>query len=552
MASFLNSTNTGEWTTYLEQAGLAELNTRNILLALGSMPIIAIVLNVISQLLPADPSKPPLVFHWLPFVGSAVQYGMDPLTFFAENQRKFGNVFTFVLFGRKVTVCLGPQGNNFVLGGKSTVFNAEDAYQHLTAPIFGDDVVYAIPNEKFMEQKKFVKWALNTDAFRSYAGLIEHEATEFLNHDSNYKAYQSGKTDEWGTVDALEMLAELTILTAARTLQGKEIRSRMDKTFAHTLSDLDGGFVPINFLFRNLPLPHNWRRDAAHKKISQFYVDIIKRRRENRRDDEAEYDIVNALRDQKYRGGDPVTDSEVGHMLIALLMAGQHTSMSTGSWTLLHIAADPELGEKLFAEQVQHFRRPDGTWNPITYDETKDLPLLDAVIRETLRIHPPIHSILRHVRDNVPVPQSLSAPSENGTYVIPKGYYVLASPAMSQTDATVWDRPFEFDYTRWTDNTGFAAQALNEYTDESGEKIDFGFGAVSKGTNSPYQPFGAGRHRCIGEQFAYLQLSTIISKFLQELELRMDTPVPRNNYQTMIATPDSPRMIRYRRRTPAN
>jgi sterol 14-demethylase len=31
-----------------------------------------------------------------------------------------------------------------------------------------------------------------------------------------------------------------------------------------------------------------------------------------------------------------------------------------------------------------------------------------------------------------------------------------------------------------------------------GEKIDYGFGMVSKGTESPYQPFGAGRHRCIG------------------------------------------------------
>jgi sterol 14-demethylase len=37
-------------------------------------------------------------------------------------------VFTFILFGRRVTVTLGPGGNNFVLGGKSTVLNAEDAY----------------------------------------------------------------------------------------------------------------------------------------------------------------------------------------------------------------------------------------------------------------------------------------------------------------------------------------------------------------------------------------------------------------------------------------
>lgn len=37
-------------------------------------------------------------------------------------------MFTFILLGRRVTVALGPKGNNFILGGKSTVFNAEDAY----------------------------------------------------------------------------------------------------------------------------------------------------------------------------------------------------------------------------------------------------------------------------------------------------------------------------------------------------------------------------------------------------------------------------------------
>jgi sterol 14-demethylase len=40
-------------------------------------------------------------------------------------------MFTFILLGRRVTVALGPKGNNFILGGKSTVFNAEDAYKVL-------------------------------------------------------------------------------------------------------------------------------------------------------------------------------------------------------------------------------------------------------------------------------------------------------------------------------------------------------------------------------------------------------------------------------------
>ena len=41
---------------------------------------------------------------------------------------QYGDVFTFTLLGRNVTVALGAKGNNFVLGGKSTAFSAADAY----------------------------------------------------------------------------------------------------------------------------------------------------------------------------------------------------------------------------------------------------------------------------------------------------------------------------------------------------------------------------------------------------------------------------------------
>ncbi|KAF8905136.1 lanosterol 14-alpha-demethylase [Mucidula mucida] len=549
MAEFLNATTTfvaDNWTDCLSQA--PEFNTRHVLLALVNIPLIAIVINVLKQLLPQDRTKPPLVFHFLPFIGSGIQYGNDPLKFFFSNQKKYGDCFTFVLFGRKVTVLLGAKGNNFVLGGKSTVFNAEDAYTHLTTPIFGDDVVYAIPNERFMEQKKFVKWGLNTDSFRSYTGLIEQEVHDFLHSDLAFKEYQVGDTTAWGSADILQLMAQITILTASRTLQGKHIRSKLDKSFAAVFNDLDGGFTPVNFLFPNLPLPNYRARDVAHKKITEFYVNVVRERRENRAGDDVEYDIVNALRDQKYRNGKPVTDSEIAHILIALLMGGQHTSQSTGAWALLHIAHDPKLAAALYNEQVQKFGTANGSFSPITYDEVKELPIMNAVIRETLRLHPPIHSILRHVRDDVPVPPTLAAPSKEGTYIIPKGYYVLASPSISHNDPNVWRDPSKFDYKRWIEADGFAARALQEYVDESGEKIDYGFGAVSKGTLSPYQPFGAGRHRCIGEQFAYLQIGTILSTMIQELEFRLDGPVPPNNYHTMIATPEAPRNVQFRRR----
>lgn len=54
--------------------------------------------------------------------------------------------------------------------------------------------------------------------------------------------------------------------------------------------------------------------------------------------------MIAALMQQKYRSGQSLTDREIAHMMIALLMAGQHTSSATGSWALLHIAANPAVG----------------------------------------------------------------------------------------------------------------------------------------------------------------------------------------------------------------
>jgi sterol 14alpha-demethylase len=214
--------------------------------------------------------------------------------------------------------------------------------------------------------------------------------------------------------------------------------------------------------------------------------------------------MIAALMEQKYRDGRPLADHEIAHIMIALLMAGQHTSSTSGSWTLLHLAANPDVTKALYEEQVKHFASPDGKLRPMTYEEIRELPVLDSVIRETLRLHPPIHSIMRYVRDDVVVPPTLAAPGkDDSSYVVPKGHYVLAAPAVSQVDPLLWKDAEKWEPARWSDPEGVAQQANKAYVDENGEKIDYGFGLVSKGTESPYQPFGAGKHRCIGEQVSW-------------------------------------------------
>ena len=53
--------------------------------------------------------------------------------------------------------------------------------------------------------------------------------------------------------------------------------------------------------------------------------------------------MISALMNQKYKNGRPLTEREVAHIMIALLMAGQHTSSTSGTWTMLHIADNPDV-----------------------------------------------------------------------------------------------------------------------------------------------------------------------------------------------------------------
>lgn len=74
--------------------------------------------------------------------------------------------------------------------------------------------------------------------------------------------------------------------------------------------------------------------------------------------------------------------------------------------------------------------------------------------------------------------------------------------------------------------------------------------AATSSEKFSYVPFGAGRHRCIGESFAYVQIKTVWSTLLRLFDFDLvDGKFPEINYDTMIHTPLNP-IIRYKRRQP--
>lgn len=509
----------------------------------------SVVLNVLNQFMPKPASTPPMVFHFFPVIGSAVTYGMNPYKFFDDNRKKYGDVFTFVMIGRKVTVALGPKGTQLVFNAKLSDVCAEDVYGPVTVPVFGKEAVYDVPNAVLMEQKRFVKAGLTTENFRVYVGQIEQEVEQFIAKDVVFAPLKTNKSVE---LNAFQTMSEITILTASRTLQGQEVRDNMDKSVADLYHDLDMGFTPINFILPGLPLPANFRRDRAQAKMNQFYSEIIRKRRAEGTTEHKHHDMIATLLQQTYKNGRALTDTEMASIMIALLMAGQHTSSATSSWALLRLGQHPEIIQQLYDEQVKVFGDGNGGFAPLDYETQKaSLPLLDAVIRETLRMHPPLHSLMRRVLNDITVPPTLSnnnfsaggKRNDDTTLVIPKGHNVLAAPGVSAMDPQLWDSPEEFKPSRWIEGHKGPkdAQAAAAGADGKDEVVDYGWGAVSTSASSSYLPFGAGRHRCIGEQFAYVQLGTVIATWVRKFDWRLkDGYMPPPDYTSMVVLPTPP------------
>lgn len=352
-------------------------------------------------------------------------------------------------------------------------------------------------SEPPLTHHQFVKFGLTSESLRSYVPLIEDEVIRFVNSVPSLQGTR-------GTVNIPAVMAEMTIYTASRSLQGKEVRSRFDSSFADLYHDLDMGFSPINFMLPWAPLPHNKKRDYAQKKMAQTYTEIIKARREAGGEKDSD-DMIWNLMSCVYKDGTPVPDVEVAHMMIALLMAGQHSSSSTSAWIMLRLATRPDILEELHQEQISVFG---SDLPPLTYDALQKLPLNSQVVKETLRMHAPIHSMMRKVTNPIPI--------EGTPYTIPPTHVLLAAPGVTSKIEEHFPNPSEWEPHRW--DLGSAGDA--KQAEEVEEKVDYGYGLVSKGASSPYLPFGAGRHRCIGEAFAYVQLGTITATMVRMFRLR--------------------------------
>uniref|UniRef100_A0A672MAC9 Lanosterol 14-alpha demethylase n=1 Tax=Sinocyclocheilus grahami TaxID=75366 RepID=A0A672MAC9_SINGR len=496
--------------TILQVSGqLLEMSLTSVLLAAS---VLTLTLGYLSKVLftqqqqhAGDRKYPPHIPSSIPFLGHAVAFGRSPIEFLEQAYEKYGPVVSFTMVGKTFTYLLGSDAAALMFNSKNEDLNAEDVYARLTTPVFGKGVAYDVPNpvrsldmSLFLTLKKMLKTGLNIAQFKRHVEIIEEETKDYFK-----------RWGDSGEKNLFEALSELVILTASRCLHGCEIRSMLDERVAQLYADLDGGFTHAAWLLPGwLPLPSFRRRDRAHLEIKKIFYNVIKKRREA---EEKNDDILQTLIDATYKDGRPLNDDEIAGMLIGLLLAGQHTSSTTSAWMGFFLARDRALQERCYSEQKhvcgEHLP-------PLHYDQLKDLSLLDRCLKETLRLRPPIMTMMRMAK----------TPQKVGEYSIPPGHQVCVSPTVNHRLRDTWTQRLDFNPERYLlDNPA------------AGEKF-------------AYIPFGAGRHRCIGENFAYVQIKIIWSTLLRLYDFELvDGHFPAVNYTTMIHTPHNP-IIRYTQR----
>lgn len=430
--------------------------------------------------------------------GHLAEMRVDPIGLFQRVYDECGDIGRFRLADKDVVLVYGAEAQEQFFRAPDSTLDQAAAYPFMT-PIFGKGVVFdASPEER---QQMLKNQALRGDMMRGHASTIEAEINRMV----------AAWGDE-GEIDLLDWFAELTIYTTSACLIGKPFREELDGRFAALYHELERGTDALAYVDPYLDIESFRRRDAAREELVALVQGIIDRRKERgtvAREDRDLLDVLISI---------DMTADYITGIFISMMFAGHHTSSGTASWALIELMRHPETMAAVVQELDELYADPDGSGAvEVSFQALRSIPQLEAALKETLRLHPPLIILMRVVQEEI----------ELAGHTIPPGTVVAASPRVSNRIASDFPQPDSFDPGRYLDPRQEDLQ--NRWT---------------------WIPFGAGKHRCVGNAFAMMQMKAIFSVILRDYEFEMAQPSEdyRDDVSKMVIQLQQPCRVRYRRR----
>ncbi|CAG8650425.1 4225_t:CDS:2, partial [Acaulospora colombiana] len=258
-------------------------------------------------------------------------------------------------------------------------------------------------------------------------------------------------------------------------------------------------------IFRRLPTQRNLQLKEASRIIRKVSANLVRDRlEESKRGELQGKDLLSMLIKINEKEEEKMSFDELQNQIMTFLAAGHETTSVATGWALYYLSKDQESQELLRNELVQEFPHQD--FMP-TFDQINNLKYLNAVVKETLRLVPPVPLVMRIAdKDDI----------ING-YVIPKGTLVIISPSTIHKLPSIWGEDVnDFKPSRWLSDSPFViAPDMNMDSFSDMNSID-----EKLITNYTWIPFITGARGCIGAKIALNEMKVLLAVLIRNFKFR--------------------------------
>ncbi|XP_022772191.1 abscisic acid 8'-hydroxylase 4-like isoform X2 [Durio zibethinus] len=400
----------------------------------------------------AETELPPGSMGW-PYIGETLQvYSQDPNVFFAAKQKRYGEIFKTHILGCPSVMLASPEAARFVLVTQAHLF--KPTYPKSKEHLVGPAALFFHQGDYHTRLRKLVQASLSIKAIRNLVPDIDALAAFSLD------SWHGGHVVN--TFHEMKKFAfEVGILLIFGCLEAR-YREELKKNYFI----VDRGY---NSFPTNIPGTPYKKAIVARKRLGKILSDIISERKEKKF---LEKHLLGCLLNSKDEKGQVLTDDQIADNIIGTLFAAQDTTASVLTWIVKYLHDNPKLLEAVKAEQKAiRILKEEGN-QPLSWSQTRNMPITYKVILETLRMASIISFTFREAVADV----------EYKGYLIPKGWKVMPLFRNIHHNTEFFTDPQKFDPSRFE-------VAPKPYT---------------------FMPFGSGVHACPGNELAKLQMLIVI------------------------------------------
>jgi cytochrome P450 len=418
----------------------------------------------------------------LPLLGHLLPFRRDVLGLLVSSRQRCGDVVRFRLGPLVLHLVAHPDAIRRVLQERMDLYDKETRSSGKIRGMTGLGLLTA-SGELWRRQRRLIQPGFRPAAVAGFMERMTAATTAMLERWERHAA--AGEP-----LDAASEMMRLTYTIVGRTLFGADVsgdagavEEAMAVLLAHTYGRLERIVDPPLWI----PTPGNRRFRAALSIVDRVVYRILE---ERRRRPEASWpdDLLSTLlRERDEETGHGMTDEELRNEAITLLLAGHETTANALAWTLYLLARHPEALERLRQEALAALGD-----RPPTPGDLHALPFAERVLRESMRLYPPIWAMERRA----------VADDELAGYRIPAGSTVVVSPWVTHRHPDFWDDPERFDPDRFTPERAAGRPTL------------------------AYIPFGGGPRFCVGGHFAMVEALVITVMVARSWRLRLEPAPP--------------------------